>query len=175
MWQDALAAHLAGRIRATEARASDYVGYQVNRALGEMVLVKTAKGKSAQVLGDPDAPHSWTNVDDVAQTLVTIAADERAWGQAWLVPTPEAVSVRQAAVRANELIGAAAPKLSRVPYPVLWTMGLFSPLMKELRATYYQFNAPFVIDSAHTEATFGLTPTPLDESLATAAQRYRAA
>jgi len=173
MWEQALAAHEAGRVRVTEARASDYVGYQVNSVLADMVLKFTAKGKTAYAYGDPDAPHSWSNVDDTAATLVTIAADERAWGKAWLVPTPPPVSARAAAQRANELIGAPPAKVTRVPYALLWTMGLFSKLMKELRATYYQFARPFTIDSSATERTFGLKPTPLDDSLRDAALGYR--
>ncbi|MDI1459900.1 NAD-dependent epimerase/dehydratase family protein [Catellatospora sp. KI3] len=173
MWEDALALHQAGRIRATEARASDYIGFQANSTLGDYVLAPTVKGRRAFVWGDPDAPHSWTSIRDVARTLVTIAGDERAWGRAWLVPTPPAVSVRRAAALAGELIGAPAPKISRIPYPVLWTMGLFSPIVKELRTTYYQFEAPFTMDSSLTERTFGLAPTPLDETLAETAARYR--
>ncbi len=173
MWEDALAAHRAGRIRATEARASDYLGYEVNGILGQTVLSRTAKGGTAYVVGDPDAPHSWTAIGDLARTLVVLATDERAWGRAWLVPTPPAVSARQAAERANELIGLPRPRLRRIPYPLLWTMGLFSPLIKELRSTYYQFAKPFTLDSSVTERTFGLTPTPLDTTLADAAAKYR--
>ena len=173
MWEQALAAHQAGRVRVTEARASDYLGYEANSVLAEMVLKFTAKGKTAYAYGDPDAPHSWSNVDDVAATLVALASDERAWGKAWLVPTAPPLSARGAAKRANELVGAGPAKVVRVPYAALWTMGLFSKLMKELRATYYQFARPFTIDSSATERTFGLRPTPLDESLRAAALGYR--
>jgi nucleoside-diphosphate-sugar epimerase len=173
MWEDALAAHEAGRVRVTEARASDFIGSESNSVLSEMVLKRTVNGKSAFALGDPDAPHSWTNVDDVAKTLVAIAGDERALGKAWLVPTAAPISVRAAATRANELAGLPKAKVSRVPYSMLWTMGLFSKVMKELRATYYQFAKPFVIDSSLTEQTFGLAPTPIDESLRAAARADR--
>lgn len=173
MWEEALAAHDSGKVRVTEARASDYIGVDANSGLCDIVLSRTAKGKSAMAFGDVDAPHSWTNVDDVATTLVTIARDERAWGKAWLVPTAPAISVRAAAARANELIGQKPAKVSAMPYAALWTAGLFSKVVKELRATYYQFDRPFTMDSSHTEKTFGLQPTTLDESLRAAALAYR--
>jgi hypothetical protein len=47
----------------------------------------------------------------------------------------------------------------------MWAAGLFSPLIKELRTTRYQFTAPFVLDSSATTAMFGLRPTPLDDAL----------
>ena len=40
------------------------------------------------------------------------------------------------------------------------------PLLRELRATNYQWRRPFLLDSALTERTFGLTPTPIDMALA---------
>lgn len=45
--------------------------------------------------------------------------------------------------------------------------------MLSLESTYYQFAKPFVMDSSVTEKTFGLTPTPLDESLANAVAAHR--
>ena len=115
--------------------------------------------------GALDVPHSWTAISDAARTLVTVAVDERAWGKAWLVPTNPPLTVRALAIRFASLVGAPAPKLSEIPYPVLWAAGLFVPLVRELRATRYQFVLPFVIDSSHTEKTFGLAPTDLDVAL----------
>lgn len=75
-----------------------------------------------------------------------------------------------AASLARIAAGAPAPKTA-VPYPMLWTAGLFSPLLREPRATGYQWIRPFVLDSALTERTFGLRPAPLDEVLAALADR----
>ena len=69
--------------------------------------------------------------------------------------------------------GPAKAKLTAIPYPVLWTTGAFSPLLKELRTTRYQFTSPFVIDSSATTETFGLEPTPMDDALHDAAARLR--
>jgi hypothetical protein len=52
----------------------------------------------------------------------------------------------------------------------VWTVGLFSSLVRELRTTRYQFYRPFILDSTLTTRTFGIEPTPPDEVLcATAA------
>lgn len=175
MWYDALALHQAGRIRAAEVRASDYLGYRVNGVLGELVLSRTAKGGTGFTFGDPDAPHSWTTPGDAARTLLRVATDPRAWGEAWHAPTAPAISMRAAAERANELIGAPKPTVRALPYGLLWTAGVFVPMLRAMREMNYQFERPFVLDSSHTELTFGLEPTPLDESLAQAAAAYRAA
>jgi nucleoside-diphosphate-sugar epimerase len=163
MWRDALAAHEAGRIRVAEVRASDYI--EANSIFSFVLAKPLRAGKRAFVPAALDAPHSWTSIADVARTLVTVATDERAWGKAWPVPTNPALTVRQVATRFTEVVGAPKPKLTAMPYAVLWAAGLFDPFVRELRSTRYQFVKPFVLDSSITERTFGLTPTDLDEAL----------
>jgi nucleoside-diphosphate-sugar epimerase len=169
MWRDALAAHKAGRIRATEVRASDYLEANsiLTFALGKPLLA----GKRAYVPAPLDVPHSWTAIADVAPTLVGVAADERGWGRAWPVPTNPPLTLRQLADLFAAAAGAPRPKLTEIPYPVLWITGLFSPLVRELRTTRYQFTRPFVLDSTATTAEFGLTPTPLHDVLRQTADR----
>jgi len=172
MWRDALAAHEADRIRATEVRASDYI--EANGVLSTVLGKPLLAGRRAYAPAPLDVPHSWTSITDCAKALVTVAADEQALGQAWLVPTNPALTVRQLATRFAEVNGAPRAKVTAIPYPVLWTTGLFSPLVKELRATRYQFTRPFVVDSSATTQTFGLEPVPMDEALRHAAARLRA-
>ena len=169
MWQDALAAQEAGRLQATEVRASDYI--EQNGLLSYGVGKPLLAGKRAYSPAPLDVPHSWTSVTDCARALATVATDERAYGQAWLVPTGPALTVRQLATRFAEVNSAPAAKISALPYPVLWSYGLFSPMVKELRTTRYQFAAPFVLDSSATTETFGLEPTPIDDALRDAAAR----
>ncbi|HEY8371794.1 MAG TPA: NAD-dependent epimerase/dehydratase family protein [Pseudonocardiaceae bacterium] len=164
MWREALAAHQAGRIRVTEVRASDYIE---DNSIFTFVLARPLRaGTRAWVPGPLDVPHTWTSIRDVARTLVTVATDERAWGKAWPVPSNPPLTVREIATRFTRVIGAPEPKLSSVPYPVLWAAGLVSPMLRELRVTRYQFTRPFVLDSTLTEQTFGLAPTDLDTALA---------
>src|SRR3989440_10962943 len=162
-WQDALAAHEAGRIRTTEVCASDYL--EANSIFSFGLAAPVLAGKRAYLPTALDVPHSWTSIGDAATTLVTVATDERAWGKAWLVPTNPPLTVRELAHRFAAVAGAPEPRLTSVPYPLLWSAGLFSPTLRELRTTRYQFVHPFVIDSSVTERTFGLAPTDLDTVL----------
>jgi nucleoside-diphosphate-sugar epimerase len=165
MWRTALARHEAGRIRVTEVRGSDYL--EANSVLA-IVAKSLLAGRRAYVPGALDVPHTWTSVVDVARTLIAVAGDERGWGRAWLVPSNPPLTIREAAARVTTVAGAPTPKLTRIPYPALWTLGLFSPLLRELRATHYQFVRPFVLDSSLTEHTFDLKPSDLDGRLAEA-------
>jgi nucleoside-diphosphate-sugar epimerase len=166
MWQDALAAHESGRVRATEVRGSDYLGAGTQSLITIAVLPKLLAGRRISVPADLDAPHSWTYVGDVAATLVAVAADERAFGRAWHVPTGPALSIRDLVARAAILTGARAPRLASLPTAILWLGGLTNPTVRELRETQYQFRRPFVLDSTDTETTFGLRPADIDQALA---------
>jgi nucleoside-diphosphate-sugar epimerase len=167
MWREAVARHQGGRIRVTEIRSSDYL--EANSILSFVLAKPILAGKRAFVPGALDVPHSWTAIADAVRTLVTVAVDERAWGRAWLVPSNPPLTVRELAARFAAVMGAPAPKLSEIAYPIFWTAGLFVPLVRELRATRYQFVEPFTVDASATERTFGLAPGDLDTALKSAA------
>src|SRR5579859_3028938 len=172
MWNDQLAAQQAGRIRTTEVRASDYI--EANSILSDLIGKPLLAGKRAYSPWPMDVPHSWTSIQDCARTLITAATTELAYGQAWLVPTNPPLTVRQLASRFAEVNGAPRAKVTQIPYPVMWASGMFSPLVKELRTTRYQFTRPFVLDSSTTTEAFGLHPVTMDEALRDAAARLRA-
>jgi nucleoside-diphosphate-sugar epimerase len=169
MWADALAAHRAGRIRATEARASDFFGPRTEQTsyLSRAVFPAVKLGKKVRMpVGDLDAPHSWTFVRDVATTLATLGTDDRSWGELWHVPTSPARSILEVTADVSAIAGVRPPKATVLPKPVLSAVGLFVPFVRELRETRHQFDRPFVIDSSKTERTFGLLPTPWEKALA---------
>ena len=166
-----LAAQEAGRIRTVEVRASDYI--EANSILSTVMGKPILAGKRAYSPAPLNVPHSWTSVHDCARTLATVASDERAHGQVWLVPTNPALTVGQLTTTFAEVNGAPPAKVSAIPYAVLWTSGLFSPMIKELRTTRYQFTKPFVIDSSATTQAFGLQPVALEVALRDAAARLR--
>lgn len=169
MWRDTLAAHEAGRIRATEARASDFYGPRVRDTghLGAYVVPRLLAGKRGLVMqGDLDVPHSFTHVDDVTATLATLALDERAWGRAWHVPTAPAVSLREIARRIAAAAGVPDRGLLVLPRAAVRVGGLAVPFLRELAEVRHQFATPFVLDSTAAQRTFGLEPVELDAGLA---------
>ncbi|QYC39805.1 NAD dependent epimerase/dehydratase family protein [Nonomuraea coxensis DSM 45129] len=167
MWEDALAAHRAGRIRATEVRGSDYYGPGATDQsyLGDRFLKPLRAGRAVPLVWPADVPHSWTYLPDVADALVVAGADERAWGRPWHVPTAEPLTFRQMGERMAALLGRPAPRLVPIPWPLTRLAGLFSPMIGELGHVRHQFTAPYVLDSTAFQRTFGVAPTPVDEAL----------
>lgn len=166
VWADALAAHEAGQIRTAEVRSSDYLGAGAVSFFTVGVLPGVLKGKATSVPADLDAPHSWTAIADVAQTLVEVAAHEDALGRVWHVPTAPPLSIRELASRAAAIAGVPEPKLSSMPGAMLWVGGLFNTQAREIRELQYQFRRPFVLDAQEAEARFGFAPVPTNSVLA---------
>jgi len=175
MWEQALEAHRAGRVRATEARASDYVGpaAPVSNSILARYAARTLAGKRATVFSDPDVPHAWTAVDDIAATLAALGADERAWGSPWLVPSSDPYPVREVLRDLGRAAGTGEPRLTVAPRGMLRAGGLVSPLLRELAGVLYQFDRPFVVDATATTETFGLSASPWDELVASTARVWR--
>jgi nucleoside-diphosphate-sugar epimerase len=166
VWQDALAAHQAGRVRVAEVRAADFVGPGAQSALGERIVRRVRQGKGVSVLGRAGRPHTWSFTGDVARMLVTAGTDPGAWGRAWHVPSNEPCSQRQVIDDFARAAGVGQVRVSEIPSVVLGGMGLFSPLLREVRETEYQFRDDFVMDSSAAQAAFGLKPAPWEEIVA---------
>ncbi|MET8795481.1 hypothetical protein ABZV91_03310 [Nocardia sp. NPDC004568] len=146
LWTAALAAHEAGRIRTAEVRGSDYLGAGTTSPFSVMVLPKVIAGRTAWIPADLDAPHSWTQVSDVAKLLIAVAAEEKAWGRPWHVPTAPPLSVRALAERAAELAAAPRARVRVMPGVVLRLAGLVEPAAREMLEVQYQLREPFVLD-----------------------------
>jgi nucleoside-diphosphate-sugar epimerase len=176
MWAEALAAHEAGRVRVTEARAADFVGPQVPADHSHLMrqLPALEKGRRAWVVGDPDVPRGWSYLPDVAATLAVLGTDERAWGRAWHVPSAIR-SQREALTDLAAALGKPAPKVSGLPWGVLRVAGVGVPFMREVVDVRHQFDQHYVIDATATTATFGLTATPWDDVVARSVAAVRTA
>lgn len=166
-WERARNLHEQGRIKAVEVRASDFFGPGVTDGghLAGRVMPRLLRGKPVSTIGDPDAPHSWTYLPDVARALVEVAGEERAWGRAWHVPTGPALSTREMVDRLAAEAGTGPVAVRGLPPAVLGAASVFSPLIRALREIRYQFDRPFVVDASAYEAEFAVRATPVDEQI----------
>ena len=83
-------AHHAGRVEVAIGRASDYFGPGTTQsALGETVFGTALTGRTAQVMGNPDQPHSYSYTPDVAAALITLGTQPGATGAVWHLPVAE--------------------------------------------------------------------------------------
>jgi nucleoside-diphosphate-sugar epimerase len=141
-------------------------------AAGEQVFGRAGKGKSAQVAGDPDQPHTYTYVPDIGRGLVILGEREKALGQVWHLPSPETLATRQFVEMIFEEVGKPA-RIQAAPKILLRAMGLFNPGMREMIEMLYEFEEPFVVDHSKFEEAFGEQATPLKEAVGDTFRWYR--
>lgn len=167
IWEQARKLHEQGRIKAVEVRPSDFFGPGVTDGghLAARAMPRLLRGKPVSTLGDPDAPHSWSYLPDVARVLVEVAGEERAWGRAWHVPTEPALSTRGMVDRLAAQSKTGPVTVRRLSPAVLGVASVFSPLIRELKEIRYQFDRPFVADASAYEAEFTVRATPIDEQI----------
>jgi nucleoside-diphosphate-sugar epimerase len=159
-------AHAAGRVQATIGRASDFYGpYARQSKAGDVVFGRALAGKPAQVLGNPDLPHTLTFIDDFAAGLVTLSQQDRALGEIWHVPSAETISMRKFVEMVFQQLNQ-PPKLQSIPTIFVNLLALIAPPMRAVKETMYQSQEAWVVDDSKYVHAFGGETTPHQTAVA---------
>jgi nucleoside-diphosphate-sugar epimerase len=173
MTQELLGAADAGRVRIAIGRASDFFGAGATESsLGERVFGNAVAGKRADFIGNPDLPHTYSYIPDIAAGLATLGTDERAVGGVWHLPGPETVTTRALLELVAGDVGHPVGVRS-LPKVAVRALGLFNPTIRELVELSYEFDQPFVLDTTKYQSTFGGDATPLASAIATTVAWYQ--
>ncbi len=173
MTRELLTASETGRVRIAIGRASDFFGAGVTEsALGARVFGNALAGRRADFLGNPDLPHTYSYVPDIAAGLATLGTDERAVGRVWHLPGPETVTTRAILELVAADVGHPVGVRS-LPKLAVRALGLVNPMMRALSEMAYEFDAPFVLDTTKYQTTFGIAGTPLVTAIADTIAWYR--
>ena len=173
MTNELLDAHRRG-VRMTIGRASDYFGPRggAQSILGDRVIPPALAGKPAQLLGNPDLPHTYTYIPDIGEALVLLGECDEALGQPWHLPNPETLTTRQLVDLIYQQTGYPL-KLRVAPKLLLRLMGLVDPTVRELVEMAYEFEEPFIVDSTKFQTKLGMTATPIQHAIAQTVEWYQ--
>ena len=174
MTGELLAAAAAGRVRIAIGRASDFFGAGVTAGstLGERVFGNALAGRRADFIGNPDLPHTYSYVPDIAAGLATLGTDARAAGQVWHLPGPQTVTTRALLDLVAGQVGHPVA-IRSVPKLAVRALGVINPTMRALAEMAYEFDEPFVLDTSKYQTTFGAGGTPLAAAVAATVAWYR--
>jgi len=174
MAEKLLEAHRSGKLRVTLGRASDYYGPGGTGTIaGATVFGAALEGKTVRWPGSLDTPHQFNYLEDVARALVTLGERNEADGEVWHLPAAEPITGRRFMDLVSAEVGKPA-KVSVTSKGMLRVIGLFSPFVRELVETAYQFERPFFADASKFERTFGpFEPTPHEEAVARTVAWFR--
>jgi nucleoside-diphosphate-sugar epimerase len=166
--------HTRGELAVTIGRASDFFGPGADnsvlvhpRSIGQLLA-----GRTVDVLGDIDQPHSWSYVPDVAEGLAQLGMHPELAGRTLHLPVLEAQTGRSLLTALAAELGVPL-QVRRMPGWMLRALGWFNPVMGEFPEMMYQFDHPFVMSDARIRSLLPIAPTPLPEQIAATAAWIR--
>ncbi|MDQ0119986.1 NAD-dependent epimerase/dehydratase family protein [Pseudarthrobacter sp902506025] len=171
---DLLQAREASATPTVSVVAGDFFGPRVRMAhAGERMLAPVLAGKNVSVMGSARQPHSFTYVPDLAGAMIAAADQPSAWNAVWHAPTGPARTQKELAAAFAAAAGRPTPKVRVLPGWTIRTAALVSAGARELAEMLYQFERPFVMDSAASEAALGVSHTPLETAAAVTVEWWR--
>ena len=142
-------------------------------AFGEFIFEPALAGKRAQTMGRPDTEHTYSYVPDVGRNLVLLGSRDDAYGRVWHLPNPPTRTTRHIIIDVYAAAGQRRTSVTALKRPMLRALGLFNRNVRELLHTYYQFDAPFVVDDSAFRNAFGGHTTSWDDIVASTVDWYR--
>jgi nucleoside-diphosphate-sugar epimerase len=177
MARELLAAHQAGRVQVAIGRASDYFGPRggAQSNLGDRVFPAVLANSRAQVLGDPDQPHTYTYIPDIGEGLAVLGEHPDAPGEVWHLPNdPDTRTTRQLVDLAFRQAGQPQTRLREIPSLLIRIAALGNRTLREVLEMQYQFAEPFIVDSSKITERLGLRATPVERAITETLDSYRA-
>ena len=165
MAKAALEAHKAGQVRVVLVRGSDFFGPEDHNQ-ADLIFKPALQGKTINLLGKLDQPHTFTYTKDFGQALAIVGTvnaklEAQTYGRAWHVPSNAPITQKQLMALVEQQLGKKI-KFQAGGAFILAIMGLFNPTIKEVIEMLYEWNQPFIMDSSDFQKTFGMKPTPLE-------------
>lgn len=149
-----------GTLTALIARSADFYGPNgTNSMLQTLVTDNLRKGKKANWLADADKVHNFTYTPDAAKATALLGNTPDAYNQVWHLPTdPTKLTGRQwVALFADAMSG--KPGVQVMPAWLVGALGIFIPIMGELRPMLYQYDQDYFFDSSKFDQRFTFTTT----------------
>ena len=129
-------------------RSADFYGPGVrNSMLYAAAIERQLAGKAAQWIGSPDRLHTYTCTIDAARGLVRLAMDAGAHG-VWHLPTAEPAPTTRALLEQSARLLGAPATIRTMPRPMVTLLGLFMPILRDVREMLYQNDSDYVFSSA---------------------------
>jgi nucleoside-diphosphate-sugar epimerase len=161
-------------VQALIARSADFYGPDNdNNFITQMVMKNLKEGKKAMWFVNSDIKHSFTYTPDAAKATALLGNTPDAYGQVWHLPTESRrVTGREIITMIASEMGA-EPKISLLPKFMLLPLGLFIPIMKEMREMIYQYDRDYFFDSSKFTRRFGIKATPYEEGIKATCKAYK--
>jgi len=139
------------------ARAADFLGPK-NSVPIETIYNNFKKGKPADLIAAANKIHNFTWVPDAGKATAILGNTPDAYNQVWHLPS---INEKLIAKQWVELFAAemnVKPNFRVLPIWMMGILGIFVPIMKELKEMAYQNDRDYYFNSSKFEKRFGYKP-----------------
>ena len=153
-----------GNITALIARAADFTNGK-SSVLHQLVTDNLLKGKKANWLANAEKIHNFTFTADAAKGTAILGNTPDAFNQVWHLPTD---ATRLTGRQWIELLAGelnAKPRYSILSETMLRLLGIFMPVLKEIKEMVYQYDRDYFFDSSKFNQRFSYTPVTPNEAV----------
>jgi nucleoside-diphosphate-sugar epimerase len=153
-------------VTALVARGADFYGPNVQGSLlTQSVYNNLLKNKNPQWIGKVDVLHSFTYSKDIGKALALLGNTTDAYSQVWHLPTTgEKLTSRQWIELMMKAMNV-QKKIRTIPTSLLGIIGLFVPILKELKDVSYQLDRDYFFNSSKFNKRFNFLPISPGEGI----------
>jgi nucleoside-diphosphate-sugar epimerase len=151
-----------GEIKAVIAKSADFYGPGIKTSVvGDRFFDLIINKNTFEAFGNPEKQHNYTFVEDIPRALIALAESDYS-GNIHL-PTQKPLAGLEFH-KLLESISGKELKLASLRQNVVWWLGIFMPILKELHEMMYQTENDYNLDSGNFESLFpNLKPTSYEE------------
>lgn len=155
-----------GNLTALIARSADFFGPS-NSVLIETVYKNFKKAKKANWFADVNKVHNFTFYTDAAKGTAILGNTPEAYNQVWHLPTDSTQITGKQWIELFALQMNVKPSYMVVPEWLAGIMGIFVPMLKELKEMIYQYDRNYFFNSSKFDKAFNYKPLTPDEAVKT--------
>jgi len=142
------------------ARSADFYGPSIrNSVMNELVYKNLRKGKAANWMASVHKIHNFTYTPDAAKATAMLGNTPDCYGQVWHLPTDASKMTGKQWIDLFAKEMRITPKYMVLPSWLIGVLGLFVPIMKELKEMNYQNERDYFFDSSKFDKYFNFKPT----------------
>jgi nucleoside-diphosphate-sugar epimerase len=146
-----------GNLTALIARSADFTNGK-SSVLHQLVTDNLLKGKKANWLVNADKIHNFTFVSDAAKGTAILGNTPDAFNQVWHLPTDATKLTGRQWIKLLAAEMNAKPRYSILSKTMLGLLGVFMPVLKEIKEMVYQYDRDYFFDSSKFNQRFSYTP-----------------
>lgn len=153
-------------LQALIARSADFYGPKVKSSmLDAMIISNFQKGKKAMWAMDAGKLHAFTYTPDAARATAELGNTPDAYGRVWHLPTSQEKWTGKDFITRIATGMKQSAKFSILSRGLCTILGIFIPILREMKEMLYQYDRDYGFDSSDYEKRFGWKATPYETGL----------